>query len=174
MTDTIKEENFSSGLAHYKKGNIDKAAICFEKAYKSDKEDPLTMSYYGLCIALRWGKVGLGQELCTKAIKKDYSQSIFYLNLSKIYMATGNKKGALSILHKGLRFNPKSRELSSALTEAGARKPQFIPFLGRTNFLNRYLGIFFRKTIPGFLRTKPPLRSKDKEQGNKDTEKNAA
>ncbi|MCK4846321.1 MAG: hypothetical protein KAS88_01520, partial [Deltaproteobacteria bacterium] len=75
---------FNSGKKCFKKGNVDGARLAFERAYHFDSEDPYYMSYHGLCEALRWHKIGYGLELCTRAIKRDFTNPEFYVNLARV------------------------------------------------------------------------------------------
>ncbi len=154
MTTDSSEEQFRAGKRYLKEDNMDKALRAFEKAYKEDKESPVYMSYYGMCKALRGGEMGLGLELCTRAIKKEFHKVEYYINLGKVYMAAGNKKGALKVFKTGLRFDPNNEELSKYLIELGFRSQPIIPNLDRSNPINKYLGIFFRRTLPALIKKK--------------------
>lgn len=145
-------EQFIAGKRYLKEDNIDKALRAFEKAYREDKEDAEHMSYYGLCKALRSGEIGFGLDLCTEAIKKEFSRAEFYLNLGKIYLAAGNKKVAIKVFQKGLKYEPENEELNKYLIELGFRKRPIVPILERSNPINKYLGIIFRRLIPGLLK----------------------
>ena len=145
-------EQFIAGKRFLREENIDKALRHFEKAWKEDKENPEYMSYYGLCKALRGGEIGLGLELCTRAIKKEFFKAEFYLNLGRVYMAAGNKKGAIKVFKKGLRYDQGNEELYKALTGLGFRTRPVIPLLDRANPMNKFLGILFRRTIPNMFR----------------------
>ncbi len=145
-------EQFASGKRYLKQDNLDKALRAFEKAYKEDKENPEHMSYYGMCKALRSGEIGLGLELCTRAIKKEFFRAEFYLNLGKVYLSAGNKKGAIKVFLKGLKFEPENEALNQYLVELGFRKKPIIPMLERSNPINKYLGIIIRRVIPGIFK----------------------
>ncbi len=145
-------EQFLAGKKYLRDDNIDKALRAFEKAYKEDKDDAEHMSYYGLCKALRSGEIGFGLELCTKAIKKEFFRAEFYLNLGKVYLAAGNKKGAIKVFLKGAKFAPENEDINKYLVELGFRKRPIIPALERSNPINKYLGIIFRRIIPGLLK----------------------
>lgn len=147
-------EQFLSGKRFLKEENMDRALRSFEKAWKDDRENAEYMSYYGLCKALRGGEIGLGLELCTRAIKKEFFKAEFYLNLGKVYMAAGNKKGAIKVFKKGLRYDHGNEELFKALTDLGCRTRPVIPILDRSNPMNKFLGILFRRTIPNMFRRK--------------------
>lgn len=151
-------EHYMAGLKYLAEDNLDKALRSFEKAYKEESENPYHMSYYGLCKALRGGEIGFGLELCTKAIKKAFYKAVFYNNLGRIYMAAGNKKGALKVLKKGLAYDPENEELNRYLVELGFRGKPILPSLPRANPLNKYLGILIRRTIPGLVSAKKKKR----------------
>lgn len=159
MVTESSERQFKEGLEFLKGNNLEKATRAFEKAYKEDKENAKYMSYYGMCAALRWGEIGLGLELCTRAVKKEFYKTDYYINLARVYMKADNKKGAITVLKKGLRFDPENDIIHDELVRLGARKKSIIPFLGRSNPLNKSLGIFFRKTIPNLL---SKIRKQDK------------
>lgn len=152
MASETANENFTAGIGFLKEENMDKALRAFEKAWKEDRENADYMSYYGMCKAIRGGEIGLGLELCTKAIKKEFFKAEFYQNLGKVYMSAGNKKGAIKVFLKGLKFAPQDDGLNKLLIELGFRNKPVIPVLDRGNPINKVLGVFFRRTIPGLFR----------------------
>ena len=145
------EGQFKEGLLFLKGNNLEKATKAFEKAYKGDKESAKYMSYYGMCAALRWGEIGLGIELCTTAVKKEFYRTEFYINLAKVYLKADNKKGALAVFKKGLRFDPENDTIHEEMVKLGDRKRAIIPFLRRSSPLNKFFGVLLRKTIPDIL-----------------------
>ncbi|MFQ5442055.1 MAG: tetratricopeptide repeat protein [Thermodesulfobacteriota bacterium] len=156
MTDKGSEHHFVQGKRFLKDEHFDRALRAFGKAYREDKKNPYYMSYFGLLKAIRGGEVGLGLELCTMAIKKEFYKAEFYLNLGKVYMSSGNKKGAANVFKKGLNFEPQNDELNRLLAELGVRKGSVISSVDRSNPVNKILGILFRRTIPRlFKRFKP-------------------
>ncbi|MBI5810868.1 MAG: tetratricopeptide repeat protein [Deltaproteobacteria bacterium] len=154
MATETANDNFRAGKRHLKDENIDKALRSFEKAFKEDADNPEFMSYYGMCKAIRGGEIGLGLELCTRAIKKAFHKAEFYVNLGRVYMAAGNKKGAIKVFQKGLRFDPQNEDMNKYLIELGFRNAPVIPALGRSNPVNKYLGILLRRTIPNVFKGK--------------------
>jgi len=143
---------FIEGKQLLQKDRLDRAMRAFGKAHREDRTNPSYMSYYGLCKALRGGDIGFGIELCTKAIKKEFSRAEFYLNLGKVYLSVGNKKGAVNVFKKGTKFEPKNDELHKQLSDLGIRKPAPIPVIDRGNKTNKFLGLLFRKTIPNIFK----------------------
>jgi tetratricopeptide (TPR) repeat protein len=152
------EEQFRKGKKFLNKDKLERAIKAFEKAYKADRDNPSYMSYYGMCAAMERGEMGLGLELCTRAIKKEFFRTEFYVNLGKVYIAAGNKKGAIAVIKKGFKHDPENEELNQMLIMLGVRKRAIIPLLKRSNPLNKFLGILFRRTIPNLLGRKRPIR----------------
>lgn len=147
MSESAREQ-FLAGKRFLREDNIDKALRAFEKAYKEDKENAEYISYFGMCKAVRAGEIGLGLELCTRAIKKEFFKAEFYMNLGKVYLAAGNKKGAIKVFLKGLKFDPQHEDMNRFLIELGFRNKPVIQALDRANPVNKFLGILFRRTIP--------------------------
>ena len=144
MAAGIESEEFRKGKRFLNDDKMDKALRAFEKAYKADKDNSVYMSYYGMCKAIRGGQVGLGLDLCIRAIKKDFKRAEFYLNLGRVYLATGNKKGATRVFKKGLQFEPGNSGLHKCLAGLGVRNRPMIGAVERSNPLNRMLGRIFR------------------------------
>jgi len=152
VTKEVAKKYFLEGKQLLRKDRLDRAMRAFGKAHREDRTNPSYMSYYGLCKALRGGDIGFGIELCTKAIKKEFSRAEFYLNLGKVYLSVGNKKSAVSIFRKGIKFEPKNDELNKHLTDLGIRKPSPITGMERSHKAQGFLGIIFRKAIPNIFR----------------------
>ena len=148
----------AQGKKYLKKGDMDNAALTFEKCFKENSRNSECMSYYGLLSALRWGKVGLGIDLCTKALKTNTINPDFYLNLAKVYEYANNKPTAGAVLRKGLFVAPSNKHINSMLYKIGARKRPYIPFLKWSNSLNRGLDIFFKHTIPSLFKKRMPQK----------------
>ncbi len=147
MEGRAESEEFRKGKRFLGDDKMDKALRAFEKAYKADKDNPVYMSYYGMCKAIRGGQVGLGLDLCIRAIKKEFARAEFYLNLGRVYIVIGNKKGATRVFKKGLQFEPRNSELHKYLAELGVRNRPVIGAVERSNPLNRMLGMIFRRKM---------------------------
>ena len=155
MSEEVVEEstldakaNFNKGKSLLKDGNTHGACRAFQKAFKKESDNPDYLSYYGMCAALSRGEIKLGLELCTKAIKKEFYRPNYYENLSRVYVAAGNKKSAITAIMKGLKYDRDSEKLNSMLVTLGVREKPVISIFKRSNPLNKVLGIFFRRTIP--------------------------
>ena len=110
-----------------------------EKAL-SLKDDKGWYSFLGYCVARERGQVSRGTELCMISLEHDPSNPAHYLNLGKIQLLSGNRAEALRILREGVARG-ESAELLAVLNEFGKRKSPVIPFLPRSNPLNKLLGL---------------------------------
>ncbi len=126
------------------------------KVLKRPPLPPELLSYYGLCIALADNRMQKGTLLCKMALEMDKFQSELYLNLGKIYLIDNKKSKAVKTFQRGLDLAGKNNEIAQELIKLGGRRKPPIPFLPRSNFLNKYIGLFLHR-----LRTRgAPIQSK--------------
>ncbi len=143
-------ELFKKGKERLKEDRLIDACKLFKRAFKAEPENPAYMSYCGLASATGFGEIKHGLELCTRAIKYECNIPEFYINLAKVYIASGNKKGAIMALTKGTRYELGSDTLHRMLVDMGVRKQSILPFMKRSSLINKGLGILLRRTLPGF------------------------
>jgi len=113
-------------------------------------DEPLILSYFGCMQALVGKKFRNGVETCKRAIqllkeKETFSEEIlfpvFYLNLGRAYVAAGRKKDAIDSFKKGLKYDNGNSDLHKELHRLGVRKQAPVPFLDRSNPINKNIGI---------------------------------
>jgi hypothetical protein len=114
-----------------------------EKAL-SLKDEKGWYSYLGFCVAKERGQVSRGTDLCMISLEHEPDNPDHYLNLGKIHLLSGNKSEALRILREGVARGEKD-ELMTLLNEFGTRKSPLIPFLHRSNPLNKLLGLILHR-----------------------------
>jgi len=136
---------FTKGLEALAQGNTLSALSYFENVINIE-DSPVVSSYYAFCIAKERGQVSKAISLCEKAIKKEPKNSLHYLNLGRIYLITNNKEDAIKIFREGLNYEA-NQQIVEELNRVGTRKPPVIPYLKRSNPINKYLGIILRKKI---------------------------
>ena len=139
MVNSETKNLFDKGIKTLTEGNILSALSYFEKASKIE-ENPLISSYLAFCIAKERGQVQKAISLCNDAIKEDPENSFHYLNLGKIYLLEKKKEEAVNIFRQGLHYE-ENQQIVDELNKLGTRKPLIIPFLKRSNVINKYLGI---------------------------------
>jgi tetratricopeptide (TPR) repeat protein len=143
VPDTEVEGFFTKGLEALAEGNTLSALSYLEKAINIDNS-PVISSHYAFCIAKARGQVSKAVSLCEEAIKKEPKNSLHYLNLGRIYLITNNKEDAIKTFREGLNYEA-NQQIIDELNRLGPRKSPIIPFLKRSNLINKYLGITLRK-----------------------------
>ena len=135
----VETENpFDQGLRELYAGRADLALEFFEKAV-AEENTPLACSYLALCRAKEEGRYKEAVALCMDARKEDPQNSDIYLNLGKVHLLAGNRKQAIQVFRLGLRLQRNSRIINE-LNTLGLRKSPPLPFLQRSNPLNKFLG----------------------------------
>lgn len=131
------------GLEDLARGDAPSALKCFEQVLGIE-DMPKYCSHFALSIAEGRGQFQLAVTICEKAIAKEPRNPVHYLNLGKIYLMAGKNDDAIRTFREGVRHE-RHPEILEQLNKHGTRKPSAIPFLGRDNFLNKYLGIILKR-----------------------------
>jgi len=137
------EKDFRRAEAELAADNTVAALALLEKALKLD-DDPHWHSSLGYCIARERGQSRMGLDLCQEALRLEPDHALHYLNLGRIHLLTGNKEEALRVFRAGISKEGDA-EIIRKLIEVGVRKPPLFPSLGRSNPLNRYLGLLLSR-----------------------------
>jgi tetratricopeptide (TPR) repeat protein len=120
--------------------------------------NPFLLSYYGCLEAIVDKNYAHGMEVCRDAIDilnedipfgQEAFYPVFYLNFGRACIAAGNKKEAAGAFKKGLQADPEDPDLLWEVKRLGARRKPAIPFLKRSNPLNKYVGIVLYKLRSG-------------------------
>jgi len=129
----------------FKRGTEALEARNFPAAYRllraalDGERSPDHLSQYGLALTQYTGNMKGGIALCQEAIKKDPKNPDHFLRMGTIYLVSGRKKEAVRIFHLGLRVG-RHPGITRMLQSLGQREKPMLPFLARTNPLNKYLG----------------------------------
>ncbi len=116
--------------------------------------NPFLLSYYGCLDAIVDNNYERGIETCENAIEilteevpfgRQAFYPVFYLNLGRACLAAGKKKDAAEAFKKGLASDPRDPDLLMEARKLGTRRKPAIPFLKRSNPMNKYIGILLRK-----------------------------
>ena len=141
--------------SHLRSGRPKDAFSVLMQAAIQFPEDPVILSYYGCLQAVVDKRYRSGVETCRKAIhmlkdQKTFGQEVlypvFYLNLGRAYIAASRRKDAIDALSKGLKYDNTNNDLMKELKGLGVRKPPPVPFLDRSNPINKYIGMILRTT----------------------------
>jgi tetratricopeptide (TPR) repeat protein len=141
--------------AYLRKQSNRKALGVLREGFDLYPDDPFILSYYGCMTSIVEKNHAVGIEACQRALDKlaykfpigmDISvKPSFYLNLCRAYLAGGEKKKAVNILFKGIRFDVENGILHQELLKMGVRKTPFFSFLKRSNPINKYIGLLVYK-----------------------------
>jgi predicted Zn-dependent protease len=135
------EELFTTGMELLKSGKTGEAIGLLEQAVALERR-PIFCSNLAVCIAREKSDFKRAVSLCREAIKHDPKNSMHFLNLGKVHILANQKKDAIRIFHMGLR-HAENRDIIAELNRIGRRRSPLIPFLDRSNPLNKLLGKLF-------------------------------
>lgn len=130
-------------------GNLKAALGSAREALANFPSDPFFLSYAGYLMAIVENKSLEGAIMCEEAViilKKSRSADIafflqlFYLHLGKVHLRAERKLPAISAFLEGLKYDSRNHELLSGIQVFGLRKAPVVPFLQRSNPINKYLG----------------------------------
>jgi len=130
--------------------NNKSALTMLTHALKNFPDDPFLLSYYGCLEAIINKNYAYGVDTCSRAIEilneripfgKDIFLPTFYLNLGRAYLASGNKTDAVKAFQTGLSYDAENRDLLWETKKIGMRKSPVIPYLQRSNPINKYVGM---------------------------------
>ena len=98
------------------------------------------LSYFGLCLALVQKKFKPAIDLCRRAIELQFYSGEHYANLTRVYVAAGNRKKALETIDAGLKLMPDDDSLLAVRKSLGVRAKPAVPFLDRAHPINVTIG----------------------------------
>jgi tetratricopeptide (TPR) repeat protein len=156
IMDEMKPRDYIEETRAYLKRNNSKRALeIINEGLSLYPDDPFILSYFGSLISELEGRHYEGTDICQLALNKlaekfpvglDSSvKPIFYLNLCRAQLASGDKKAALDTIYKGLDFDSPDGVLYNELVKLGVRRKLFFPFLKRSNPLNKYIGMMLHR-----------------------------
>ena len=131
-------DTIDRGISCMESGDFLSALVFLEKAARRELS-PLVASHLAVCLARERGQVQKALALCRDALEKEPENNVHYLNMGRIHLIRGDKPEAINCFRAGLAHG-RDQRLISELDRLGTRRPPVIPFLRRTNPLNRYLG----------------------------------
>jgi hypothetical protein len=121
-------------------------------------DHPLIVSYLGWLQSVIDKKFISGIASCRKAfvlfksVNPETMKAVYpvlYLNLGRAFLLAGKKKEAVENFIKGLGHDRVNIELKKEMQLLGIRKAPLVPFLPRTNPINKYVGMLLRPAAAG-------------------------
>ena len=138
-----------------RRGNGKTALNTLRHALVQFPADPFFLSYYGCLIAVVENNPKEGVKICENAINilntsmpfgSEFYYPIFYLNLGRAYLKDKKKQDAVQAFQEGLKNDPDNKDILWEIKKLGTRKPSPLPFLARSNPINKYIGKLFYKS----------------------------
>lgn len=97
-------------------------------------------SYYGLCVALVWGRTTQPTAWCKAAVEHGPAHPDLYHNLAMVLLRANRRQEAVSYLLKGQRLDPDHPGINATFQRLTPRRRPLLGFLSRQHLLNRYWG----------------------------------
>jgi tetratricopeptide (TPR) repeat protein len=144
-----KSEYFSEVQQLLRRGSGTQALETLGDALAKYPGDPFLLSYYGCLIAIVENNPREGIRICEEAIGAlntampfgtEFFYPIFYLNLGRAYLKGKRKADAIKSFQQGLKHDPDNKDIKGELQKLGSRRRLPVPFLGRSNPINKYIG----------------------------------
>jgi len=154
QAEDVKPADFLRAVkAHLRNGKQKEAFVLLQQAAVRFSDEPLILSYYGCFQALVDKKYRSGVETCKQAlallrqkgpVEEELLYPVFFLNLGRAYLSAGKKPDAIESFRKGLKYDSSNSELLREMRGLGKRKAPPVPFLDRSNPINKYIGMILR------------------------------
>jgi tetratricopeptide (TPR) repeat protein len=149
-----KAEYFKEANAMLQAGREGDAFATLQEAVNAYPGDPFLLSYYGCLVALVDKRPMDGVKLCKQALTNlrhslpfgnDKFYPVFYLNLGRAYLVGEGRKDAIQSFKRGLRIDPRNRDILDELKKLGVRKKPPLAFLERSHPINKWIGLLLHR-----------------------------
>jgi len=136
-------ELFGLGSEALTTGNTAQALEYFAQGIALER-NPLYFCTLAFCLEKGKGEFSRAISLCKEAVRSDPKNVVHFLQLGRIHILEGKKNDAIRIFRLGLRIE-KDPALIRELNRLGCRTNPVIPFMARSNPLNKYLGKLLKR-----------------------------
>jgi len=130
----------AEGIRLFEAGDMLGAHAHFAQANRRAPGAVRVLSWYGLTLVLVERNSNLGMALSDQALRLEGPAPELCLNQARLHLALGQRDRAFRALLRGVEASPEDRALQEALASLGRRRRPVLPFLQRSNPLNRLLG----------------------------------
>ena len=140
-TETFESrELFRRAEIQINRGRFREASAILAQALKMAPDNPIYVSHLGYCVGML-GNLPDGEKMCRRAMKMAPTVPIILVNLGRMLVEKGLRQEARILFTQAYQIDNTSSPAALELSRLGVRKPPILPFLGRENPLNKYLGI---------------------------------
>lgn len=133
------QELFRRAEACILRRNFDKAEMLLGEALKISPDNPIYLSYFGLCVGMM-GSLGEAEKLCRRGAKLSPATPIILVNLGRILLEEGSRKDARDLFSRAYEIDNTSSAAALELSGMGVRRQPVISYLSRNHPLNYFLG----------------------------------
>jgi tetratricopeptide (TPR) repeat protein len=133
------QELFRRAEACIVRGKFEMAEELLEEAVRISSENPLYLSYYGLCVGMR-GNLTEATKLCSKAAKLAPQSPIILVNFGRVWLAQGCRKEARDLFTRAYSIDNTNSPAALELSGMGVRRQPVFGRLPRSHPLNCFLG----------------------------------
>lgn len=146
VTGAIGHEHFLTGVRMLYACRYGDALAHFKEAVMLEPTAFGYLSYLGLATAHAERRFADAEQLCRRAIEREYHKPEHYHNLGEVHLLAGRRKEALKAFNQALSWNPAHEASLDALRKMGVRRPPIIPALPRNHPINVFLGKTLRRS----------------------------
>ena len=152
----FKSQYFEEVQHLLRRGNGKSALNTLRHAIENFPSDPFLLSYYGCLVAIVENNPKEGIKICEDAVKMldtsmpfgaEIFYPVFYLNLGRAHLKGSKKDAALRVFQEGLRYDPGNHDILWEMKKMGMRKKPLLPFLSRSNPINKYIGMLLNNPL---------------------------
>jgi Flp pilus assembly protein TadD len=117
--------------------------------------NPHYLSLYGFCLAKERETYDTAIELCRRALRLKPSDPDLLVNLGRVLRLSGDKPEAHGTFLKAWEKRKGHSGAATELSRMGVRRRPVLPFLPRSHWSNKYLGILRARIERMFQRARP-------------------
>jgi Flp pilus assembly protein TadD len=140
---------YAQAMELFSRNHIPEAMKRLEEALQISPDNATYMSQYGLCVALERKDFDSALKLCERAVRMEPENPINGVNLGRVYKLLGENAAAHDLFLKAWEKDKTHPAPATELYRMGVRRPPVIPFLSRSNWLNKRLGMLRDKLQRG-------------------------
>ena len=130
---------YEMALEKMRRNMMDAASADLQRALQLEPENPLYLSYFGVCLAHR-DRVVEGLNTCKRALRDQPRNTELRVNLGKVYRIAGDTERAYRAFLQAWQGDRGHPGPAIELARMGVRRPPVLTFLPRSNWFNRELG----------------------------------
>lgn len=138
----VMSSEFRDGIAALAKGDhseaLDVFALADHKTSRNDVYKNKYQSFHGLMLVYAGQSKGI--ELCRAASANECFDGDVFYNQARAELELEHRRQAVMALRRGLSFDSSHPDLLCLRQSLGVRRGSVIPFLGRDNIFNKFLG----------------------------------